>query len=201
MSKKAKAHRMDVGQSTYVGQVGAPRSVSKETTDPLPDRSTRLGDLYGESSYGGTGYGGNSYGGNSYGEPSYAKAYAKPYVSKDDDDRDSDHTGHGDHRGRDDHRGDDHRHHEDSDDEESVVTSSDPFVDSRLIWTFGIVLALVTALYFYWLSLECCVAENEEANLTMQYAIDKSEKHRKDREAEEKQAAVTLTITEAGPVE
>lgn len=47
------------------------------------------------------------------------------------------------------------------------------FYDYRFIWATGFFLMAVAAAYFYWISTwDCCTAENEETNMTMQYAID-----------------------------
>jgi len=51
---------------------------------------------------------------------------------------------------------------------------TDEFVDYNLIWAFGIISLLLTGFYVYWVtSLQCAVTENDETNLTMQYALDR----------------------------
>lgn len=47
------------------------------------------------------------------------------------------------------------------------------FYDYRFIWATGFFLMAVAAAYFYWITTwDCCTVENEETNMTMQYAID-----------------------------
>lgn len=47
------------------------------------------------------------------------------------------------------------------------------FYDDRYLWATGFFLLLVAVVYFYWLNVyDCCAGENEETNMTMQYAID-----------------------------
>lgn len=73
----------------------------------------------------------------------------------------------------------DHRYHsssydtrKDADDEEEVEAEAS-FYDYRYLWATGLFLLLVAGLYFYWLhTYDCCATENEETNMTMQYAID-----------------------------
>lgn len=61
---------------------------------------------------------------------------------------------------------------EEADDEES-------FYDYRYIWATGVGLLFVASLYFYWLfTYHCGVVENEETNMTMQYAIDQATRGR-----------------------
>ena len=76
---------------------------------------------------------------------------------------------------------------DDDDDDHAVVAnkrrpSSEEFSNSAVLWGFGLTLIVVASLYFYWLSIECVVPENEETNITIQYAIDKSEKMRQQKQ-------------------
>jgi hypothetical protein len=54
-----------------------------------------------------------------------------------------------------------------------TIVDDEPFYDYRYIWGTGVMLMLVSAVYFYWLAVyDCNHTENEVTNMTMQYAID-----------------------------
>ena len=47
-------------------------------------------------------------------------------------------------------------------------------IDTRLVFLFGFLIAVLTAVYFYWMSQYGVVCENEELNTTVQYALNKT---------------------------
>lgn len=67
----------------------------------------------------------------------------------------------------------------------------DSFFDYRLGWAFGFFLMAIALIYFYYDSVACCITENEETNLTMQYAIEKSDMYSKNKKQEEANLVVT----------
>jgi hypothetical protein len=47
------------------------------------------------------------------------------------------------------------------------------YLDYRFFWLLGLLLLLVSAAYYYWSTIECNISENDETNLTIQYALEK----------------------------
>jgi hypothetical protein len=86
-------------------------------------------------------------------------------------------------------------HGDDKEDKEKilVVEKDSDFMDYRLVWFLGFFLLLISFLYFYWLSVECNVPENDETNLTMQYALEKYLNNDTDPEPEARDEAVQIT--------
>ena len=63
--------------------------------------------------------------------------------------------------------------------------------DYRLGWALGFFLAAIALVYFYFVSVACCVPENEETNLTIQYAIEKSDAYTKEQQRLEDMVHIT----------
>ena len=91
---------------------------------------------------------------------------------------------HSDHSGRHRHHG--RKYHADAYPEPDKIVEADneSYFEPVYIWSAGVLIAVVAALYFYWLSCECDVYVNEEANLTMQYAIDNAMSKQKAMDSE-----------------
>lgn len=96
---------------------------------------------------------------------------------------------------------------EDEDDPRSRRSQAPPeaeeaFYDYRYLWATGFFLLLVAAVYFYWLNVyECCAPENEETNMTMQYAIDQFTRQRFGAGESVATVAVTPPLLEGEPGE
>jgi hypothetical protein len=54
-----------------------------------------------------------------------------------------------------------------------VIVEPGDYLDYRFFWMLGLLLLLVSASYYYWSTIECCIPENDETNLTIQYALEK----------------------------
>ena len=60
------------------------------------------------------------------------------------------------------------RHHHTRKTEEADA----PFFTNTLLYFCSLALIALSIGYFYWMSIACAVEENEETNLTIQYALD-----------------------------
>lgn len=146
---------MDIASSSYVG-----RNFANSSTVP-PDQEEYQ----------------NKY--KSYDQDRGRDYRSEPNSPRSDEysDHHSNHSDYSDHNHDKRHDRHDRHNRSSSEDKEKIVVAvekSEDFMDYRLLWVFGLVLILVSFLYFYWLSIECDIPENDETNLTMQYALDKA---------------------------